>query len=155
MIYLTLMSDGVSDAAFRDRSMVNRIRVTDAQFAILEQLWLHGAQTIRQVMAPLYPTQTKSDYATVQKLLEQLKEKGCVQLDRSKTPHVFSAAIERGDLIDAQLKEMADRLCDGSLTPLLMHLVADAQLSKHDRATLRRLLDEAKQRKKTPGGLDP
>jgi hypothetical protein len=36
-----------------------------------------------------------------------------------------------------------------------MHLVADAQLSKHDRATLRRLLDEAKQRKKTPGGLDP
>ena len=135
--------------------MANRIRVTDAQFAILQQLWLHGAQTIRQVMAPLYPTQTKSDYATVQKLLEQLKEKGCVQLDRSKTPHVFSAAIERGDLIDAQLKEMADRLCDGSLTPLLMHLVADARLSKHDRATLRRLLDEAKQRKKTPGGLDP
>ena len=135
--------------------MANRIRVTDAQFAILVQLWLHGAQTIRQVMAALYPTQTKSDYATVQKLLEQLKEKGCVQLDRSKIPHVFSAAIERGDLIDAQLKEMADRLCDGSLTPLLMHLVADAQLTKHDRAHCVASSTKQNKRKKTPGGLDP
>ncbi|HEV3303236.1 MAG TPA: BlaI/MecI/CopY family transcriptional regulator [Planctomycetaceae bacterium] len=127
--------------------MPARIRLTEAQFAVLEGLWLHGPQTIRQLMAAIYPAQSKSDYATVQKLLEQLEEKGCAHRDRSKMPHVFCAAVDRGDLIDAQLREMANRLCDGSLTPVLMHLVEDAKLTKRDRDTLRRLLDEASRRK--------
>jgi predicted transcriptional regulator len=135
--------------------MTARIRLTDAQFAVLEALWLHGPQTIRQLMAVLYPAQTKSDYATIQKLLEQLEEKSCALRDRSKMPHVFRASVGRSDLIDAQLKQMAERLCDGSLTPVLMHLVQDAKLTKRDRDMLRRLLDEAKTRKKAEGRPKP
>jgi BlaI family transcriptional regulator, penicillinase repressor len=106
-------------------------------------------------MAVLYPAQTKSDYATIQKLLEQLEEKSCALRDRSKMPHVFRASVGRSDLIDAQLKQMAERLCDGSLTPVLMHLVQDAKLTKRDRDMLRRLLDEAKTRKKAEGRPKP
>ncbi|MHC4400075.1 MAG: BlaI/MecI/CopY family transcriptional regulator [Planctomycetota bacterium] len=119
--------------------------MTEAQFAVLEALWRDGSQTIRQLMARLYPSQTTSDYATVQKLLEQLEEKSCATRDRSQMAHVFRATIQRGDLIDAQLQEMAERMCDGSLTPVLMHLIEGARLSKRDRDTLRRLLDTAKQ----------
>ena len=127
--------------------MARRIRLTDAQFSVLEALWRDGPQTIRQLMATLYPSQTTSDYATVQKLLEQLEEKGCVTRDRTNLAHVFVANVERGDLIDSQLQEMAERLCDGSLTPVLMHLIEAAKLSNRDRQTLRQLLDEAKQTK--------
>lgn len=135
--------------------MAKRIRLTDAQFALLEALWRDGPQTIRELMATLYPSQTTSDYGTVQKLLEQLEEKGCAARDRSELAHVFRATAGRGDLIDAQLQEMAERLCDGSLTPLLMHLVEGARLSKRDRDTLRGLLDEAKQRRKRHGRHKP
>ncbi len=128
-----------------------RIRLTKAQFAVLEALWREGPQTIRQLTATLYPSQTTSDYATVQKLLEQLEEKGCAARDRSQMTHVFRAIIERGDLIDAQLEEMAERLCDGSLAPVLMHLVEGARLSKRDRETLRRLLEESKQSRPKSG----
>lgn len=135
--------------------MAARIRLTEAQFAVLEALWRDGAQTIRQLTATLYPSQTTSDYATVQKLLEQLEEKGCATRDRSKMAHVFVATVDGGDLIDAQLQDMADRLCAGSLTPVLMHLVQGARLSKHDREVLRRLLDEAKQREEQSGRRKP
>ncbi len=131
--------------------MAAKIRLTEAQFAVLEALWRDGPQTIRQLTATLYPPQTTSDYGTVQKLLEQLEEKGCATRDRSEMAHVFSATADQGDLIDAQLQEMAERLCDGSLTPVLMHLVEGARLSKRDRETLRRLLDEAKQGKSKSG----
>ena len=97
--------------------MAARIRLTEAQFTVLEALWQDGPQTIRQLTATLYPSQTTSDYATVQKLLEQLEEKGCAARDRSELAHVFRATVERGDLIDAQLQEMAERLCASKGVP--------------------------------------
>jgi BlaI family penicillinase repressor len=69
--------------------------------------------------------------------------------------HVFRATVKRGDLIDAQLEEMAERLCDGSLTPVLMHLVEGAKLSKRDRETLRRLLEKSKQSRPKSGRQKP
>ena len=124
--------------------MKSRIRLTDAQFAVLEALWNNGLQTIRQLTAILYPSQTTSDYATVQKLLEQLEDKGCVQRNRSEFAHTFVAKVERSDLIDSQLKEMADRLCGGSLTSVLMHLVENATLSRTEREALQKLLLDSK-----------
>ena len=132
--------------------MAQKVRLTDAQFAVLDALWSAGPKTIRQLTATLYPSQTTSDYATVQKLLEQLEEKLCATRDRSEMAHVFRATVDRGDLIDTQLQQMAERLGDGSLTSLLMHLVEGASLSSEDRETLRRMLDEAKKgtRRKMP-----
>ena len=94
------------------------MRLTDAEFAVLEPLWQHGPQTIRQLTARLYPGESVSDYATVQKLLERLEAKGCVRRDRSGLAHVFHAAVERAALIDDQLQDIADRLCAGSLLPV-------------------------------------
>ncbi len=123
-----------------------RVRLTDAEFAVLEPLWREGPRTIRQLTAGLYPEQSVSDYATVQKLLERLEAKRCVRRDRSSAAHVFRAAIERESLIDGQLQEIADRLCDGSLVPVLNQLVRRTRLSAKDREQLRKLLDEGGKR---------
>ena len=131
------------------------LNVTDAELQGLKALWTGGPSSIRELTSKLYPAGGPSYYATVQKLLEQLEEKGCAVRDRSRKAHVFRAAVERGDLIDAQLQEMAERLCEGSLTPVLRHLVEGAKLSKRDRDTLRRLLDEAKQKRNKPGRQKP
>lgn len=117
------------------------LKLTDAEFAVLEGLWDFGPQTIRQLTARLYPEQSTSDYATVQKLLERLEAKRCVKRDRSELAHVFRAAVKREDLIDEQLRDIADRLCDGSLVPLLNQLVRRVPLSRADREELRKLLD--------------
>ena len=118
------------------------ISVTDAEFAVLEVLWERESATIREMCPEVYPRAAASDYATVQKLLARLEAKGCVARDRSSFAHVFRAAISRADLIGQRLQVVAEKLCDGSLTPLLMHLARATRLSAEDREALRRLLDE-------------
>ena len=118
-------------------------RATDTELAILNVLWGSGAATIRQITAELYPAGEAAQYATVQKLLERLESKEFVRRDRSSFAHVFVATIERSDLIGRQLQEMAEKLCQGSLTPLLVHLAGDARLTDSDRRTLRKLIDDA------------
>jgi predicted transcriptional regulator len=124
------------------------IHLTDAEFAVLEPLWRDGPQTIRQLTAVLYPQQTVSDYATVQKLLERLEAKRCVRRDRSKQAHVFRAAVEREQLIDERLKEIAERLCGGSLVPVLSQLVRRVRLSTAERDELRKLIEAAQKPKR-------
>ena len=115
--------------------------VTDAELAILQLLWERGPATVRDIAEKLYPKGTGSDLATVQQLLRRLEQKRCVLRDRKQWPQVFEAAIERGALIDRQLQTTADKLCEGSLEPLLTHLVR-SRLSTADRRKLRGLLDE-------------
>lgn len=118
--------------------------VTDAELGVLQALWDDGPATIRQLTDRLYPGGSTAHYATVQKLLERLEAKGCVARDRSAMTHKFSAKVGRDVYIGGQLRAMAERLCGGSLTPLLTHLVKTESLSEHDRKELRKLLGQAK-----------
>jgi predicted transcriptional regulator len=119
------------------------VDVTDTELAILEVLWEEKKATIRQIVDELYRDGTTGEYGAVQSLLERLEAKGYVRRDRSSFAHVFSAAIDRGDLIDQRLQAVAERLCGGSWTPLLMHLAEGTRLSAEDRKMLRKLLAEA------------
>jgi BlaI family transcriptional regulator, penicillinase repressor len=122
--------------------------VTDAELAVLQALWDQGSATIRQLTDLIYTESSSSAYATVQKLLERLEAKGCVRRDRAAGVHVFSAAIERDDLIGRRLQAMAETLCGGSLTPLLTHLVRAERLSTRELQSLRSLIDQLDRRKK-------
>jgi len=116
--------------------------VSNAELRVLQSLWDHGPSTIRQLTERLYPAVTTANYSTVQKLLERLEEDRCVSRDRSAMPHVFAAAVSRDDYIGGQLRAMAEKLCGGSLTPLLTHLVETGSLSKKERNELRKMLEK-------------
>ncbi|HVX12396.1 MAG TPA: BlaI/MecI/CopY family transcriptional regulator [Pirellulales bacterium] len=116
--------------------------VTDAELAILEVLWRRSSATVREIAEELYAGCNTSQHATVQKLLERLEGKKCVRRDRDNWPHTFEPAIERGELIGRKLQQTADRLCEGSVQPLLMHLVKAGRLSADERRSLRELLDQ-------------
>jgi len=119
-----------------------RSDVTDAELAVLKCLWRHGPSTIRQLTDELYPEGGTSEYSTVQKLLERLEGKRCVRRRAAGRQNVYSARVERDDLIAHRLRETAMRLCEGSLTPLLTQLVSGSRLSDDDLDALRRLIDE-------------
>ena len=116
--------------------------VTDTELAILQLLWDHGERTIRQLTDSLYPRGGQAQYATVQKLLDRLADKRYVRRDRSGSAHVFRATIGREELIGRRLQDVAEKLCGGSLTPLLTHLVKAHGLSDRERRELRDLIDE-------------
>ena len=115
--------------------------VTDAELRVLHALWDLGPSTIRRLTDHLYPGGGQSSYATVQKLLDRLEEANCAARDRSAMTHVFVAAVTRDDFIGGQLRAVAERLCGGSVTPLLTHLLKSETLSDDDRKELRKLLN--------------
>lgn len=128
--------------------------ITDAELAVLQELWEQGPATIRRLTGALYPRGGTAHYATVQKLLERLEGKGCVRRERGEGAgvNVFRAAVDRDELIGRRLRAVADTLCGGSLTPLLTHLVRAERLSPKERQALRALIEEFGQKPKTKPG---
>jgi predicted transcriptional regulator len=128
--------------------MTRPASVTDAELAILEVLWGTGGATIAELTDAIYGNRTTSRYATVQKLLERLEAKRCVARDRSGFAHRFTAAIERDELIGHRLREVAQKLCEGSFTPLLLHLVETTRLNPQERKRILKMIDEAEARRR-------
>ena len=115
--------------------------VTDAELEVLRALWDDGEATIRALADRLYPGGGTSEYATVQKLLERLEDKGHVGRRAEGRSNVFSARVKREELVARRLRDTAEKLCDGSLTPLLTHLVSAGRLSPDELVELRRMVD--------------
>lgn len=116
--------------------------ITGAELRILEELWSRGDATIRDLRDAVYPEGGTSKFATVQKLLSRLVDKGLVRRRKDETNWVFRAAVARDELIGGELRRVADRLGGQSMTPLLTCLVEGGGLTAKEKAHLRALLDE-------------
>ncbi len=116
--------------------------VTERELAVLQALWDAGPATIRQLTDALYPGGGAGSYATVQVLLNRLEAKGCVRRARAGAAHTFTAALGRDELIGRRLRDVAEKLCGGSLTPLLTHLMRTRRLTADERRELRSLIDD-------------
>ena len=116
--------------------------VTDTELAVLQVLWERGPSTRRHITDVLYPGGGPSHFTTVQKLLERLESKGHVARGAGESPVTFAATIDREQLISRRLLDVADKLCGGSLTPLLMNLVRAKPLTPRELRELQDLLQE-------------
>jgi predicted transcriptional regulator len=112
--------------------------VTETEWSVLQRLWDQGPATVRQLTDVLYPRGGASEYATVHKLLERLESKGYVCRERSTGVYIFEAAVNRDAVIGQQLEVLVEKLCGGSLQPLLSNLIRVKGLKA---AELRELLD--------------
>ena len=114
--------------------------VSDGELQVMQVLWDRGPSPIRQIADVLYPAGGPALYATVQKQLERLESKGFVARDRAQHVHVFSAAVDRDELIGRRVRSLVEKLCGGSLVPLLSHLARARDLSDAERKALRDLV---------------
>jgi predicted transcriptional regulator len=117
--------------------------MTEAEQAILELLWDRERASIRQIVDTLHPDDPgQTRYATVQKQLERMEAKGLVRRDRSLFVHVFLPALSREEMIGRKIQTVIDKLCGGSLVPLLSQLTRVRKLTPKERKALRDLLEE-------------
>ncbi|HEX3146851.1 MAG TPA: BlaI/MecI/CopY family transcriptional regulator [Gemmataceae bacterium] len=115
--------------------------VTEAELGVLRILWEQGPASVRGIADALADEGAPAQAATVQKLLERLEDKKWVARDRRGPVQLFTATADRDDLIGRRLRGIAEELCEGSLTPLLSHLVERERLSRADRQALRELIE--------------
>jgi predicted transcriptional regulator len=135
--------------------MVIDYDVTNAELDVLQLLWQHGPMTVRQLADVLYPGGKAAQYATVQTLLGRLEAKECVRGDRALRPHQFRAAVGREALIGWRLRQTAEKLCGGSMTPLLLHLLDTEAVSDDARIELRAFVEQLRKSSSDSDASDP
>ena len=116
--------------------------VTEAELEIMRILWELEDGTTREVVDLLYDTPSRSNYQTVKKLMSRLETKKLVGRKKSGTAHTFRPLVQRSDLIERRLSQVADSLCDGSSLPLLTCLLQGKGLSTKERKRLKELFEE-------------
>lgn len=132
--------------------MTTRPPLANAELAIMERLWDEQLLTARDIRESLYTSSKKAQHGTVQRLLQRLEDKGYVQRDRHLSVHLFSATISREEYASSQLESLAARLTDGSLAPLVTHLVENKRISRDEIERLRHILEEESENEtETPG----
>jgi BlaI family transcriptional regulator, penicillinase repressor len=116
--------------------------VSDSELEVLKTLWNVGPCTVRALNSALHRLGRRWAYTTVQTLLQRLETKGYVASDRAGAAHVFRATVSRDALVSRRLRDLADQLCGGTASPMLLALVEDGRLTNEDVKHLRRLLDQ-------------
>ena len=114
--------------------------ISEAELAVLEALWkAPGAPNeLQERLAKNGPDWA---YTTVQTLLHRMLAKGFVTRKRAGVAQIYSAAVDRNELVARHVADLADRLCDGSMSPLFLSLVKTRRFSRGELARFRELLD--------------
>ena len=114
---------------------------SETELAVLKVLWEIGPGTVREVQAVLQRQGYDWAYTTVQTLLGRLEKKALVACDRAGAAHVFRAAVTRDRLLQQRLTDLADQLCEGTASPLLLALVEGGKFTPAEIEQFRKLLD--------------
>ncbi len=119
-----------------------RPAISETELEVLKALWEHGPGTVRQLDAVLRKQGRRWAYNTVLTLLQRLQAKRYVASDKAGVAHVFRAAVSREELLQRRLKDLADQLCEGTASPLVLALVEGHEFTPEEIAQFRRLLDQ-------------
>ena len=127
-----------------------RTSISETELDVLKVLWENGPGTVRAVNALLRRQGRRWAYTTVLTLLQRLEAKGYVTSDKSGLAHVFRPAVTRDNLLRQRLKDLANQLCEGTATPLVLALVEGQRFTAAEISQFRLLLDQLEGKKKSP-----
>ena len=86
-------------------------------------------------------------YTTILKLLQIMTEKGLVKQLDSGRAHVYEAAITRDQTQRQTVRELVDRVFEGSANQLVQHALTERPASREEIVEIRRLLDSLEAQK--------
>jgi predicted transcriptional regulator len=119
------------------------------ELEVLKVLWEHGPCTVRDVHAHLQDQEARA-YNTVLTHLQRLEAKGYVASDKSGAANVYRAVVSRERMVRQRLKDIANQLCEGTATPLVLALVEGGRFTPEEIEQFRKLLDELEESSRRP-----
>src|ERR1044072_1821626 len=118
---------------------------------ILQMLWRTGPVTLSEAQAGL---DREIGYTTMQTRLNRLAEKQLVTRTADR-PARYAAAVAPGEVSAGHLDLLLERVSEGSVVPLVAHLVRDRNLSAADIAELKELIAQAERQGKKSKDAKP
>ncbi len=108
-------------------------------------LWARGPVTLAQAHRCFGDFGRPVGYTTMQTRLNRLVEKGAVRRSRTqnKRPAQYEAAVNPDDVSARLIDLLLDKVSQGSVVPLVTHLISGRPLSAEEIRELKRLIAEA------------
>lgn len=117
---------------------------TDAELAILQVLWQHGASTVRSINDTLNNNNDDGSvgYTTTLKIMQIMAEKGLLTRDESSRTHIYAPAVQENDVQSAFMTKLMDSVFRGSAMNLVLQALGTSKPSTSELKQIRALLDE-------------
>ena len=122
-------------------------RLQAGELEILEMLWRQGALSLSEAHTALGQP---IGYTTVQTRLNRLVKKGLVERSAER-PARYQAVITRDQVGRQDIETLLEHVSEGSVVPLVAHLVRDRRLTPTELAELKQLIAQAEEQAQSPG----
>ena len=107
------------------------VQVTEAEWKIMECLWVHAPQTMGEITATL-ESATGWTRQTVITLLKRMTEKGAVSMDDSGRAKKYNPLITREEASAEETHKLLDHVFKGKASLLVNQLVDSGNLTEED-----------------------
>jgi len=118
---------------------------TDLELEILKVIWQRGHATVREVYKDL-AAQRKIAYTTVLTMMGILERKGHLKKTAGERAYVYTATQPQSQVVQGMVQEFVGRVFDGSLKPLLVHLVEDERIDPTELKEIEALVRERRKK---------
>jgi BlaI family penicillinase repressor len=121
--------------------------LTDQELEIMKVVWQRGNATVRDVYEDLL-TRRKIAYTTVMTMMGILEQKGHLKKSSDERAFVYTPAQPQREVVGNMVQEFVRRVFNGSVKPLLVHLVENKNISKEELDEISKLLRDNAKRKR-------
>jgi BlaI family transcriptional regulator, penicillinase repressor len=115
--------------------------LTPHELAIMKVIWRLKKATVRDVYETLRK-QRPIAYTTIMTMMNVLEEKGFLAKVRAERAYVYRPTRSQQQVVRQMVTDFVDRVFDGAAASLFVHLAKDNRLSKDERRTIRRMIEE-------------
>lgn len=122
------------------------MKLTKAEWQIMNALWEQHPATARQVMEQL-PASIQWAYTTIKTMLSRLVEKKAVSEAKRGNTSVYDPLVSQRKARISALRSLMETAFDGAMGPLVHFLVEEEQLTPKQKKELATLLQDEARRK--------
>jgi predicted transcriptional regulator len=121
---------------------------TELELEILKVLWEKSPLSVREVREALLATRRLA-YTSVMTIMNIMVDKGYLRREKEGPSFVYEPVARRDATVRRMLKDLVDRVFNGSAAAAMVNLLESSDLDKDELQRLRKLL------KSRPGGNTP
>jgi predicted transcriptional regulator len=111
------------------------------ELQILKILWREGPLRVRDVRRQLAEEGRELAHTTVVTTLNTMADKQFVTRTQEANAYVFAPRVTEEEVSRGMLSDLVDRVFDGSVSSLMLHLLDSEQIDAEEFAALRRLIN--------------
>ncbi len=114
--------------------------LTEVELEFMTELWAMGSGSVRDVLARLAPERNLA-YTSAATILRIMEQKEFVTSEKLGKTFVYKPALAKHKYQSKTLRDLSDKLFDGTPASLVARLVDDQGISEESLAEIRALLD--------------